>query len=76
MEPPYWGQCDFGDWSKVKYDFMVEKLGRYWGLEPVEPSDMNDMYNDYLRMRYELDQWEKENGGPMLDENGEEVSFY
>ena len=76
MEPPYWEQCGFGDWSQVKYDFMVEKLGKRWGLEPVGPSDMNDLYNDYLRMRYELDQWKKEHGGEnMLDENGEVVRF-
>ena len=80
MEPPYWEQCgDFGlgKWIKVKYDFMVEKLGKRWGLEPIGPSDMNDLYNDYLRMRYELDKWKEEHGGEdMLDEDGEPVTFY
>ena len=78
VEPPYWDQCRhiFKTWSKVKYDFMVEKLGRYWGVEPVSPSDLNEMYNDMLIMRYELSLWQQEHGGEyMLDENGNRVSF-
>jgi len=76
-EPPYWNQTRrFGEWSRVKYEFMVEKLGRYWGAEPISPSDMTDLYNDVLRMRYELAQWEKaHNGEKMKDENGGNISF-
>ena len=78
IEPPYWNQCEhiFLTWSKVKYDFMVEKLGKYWGIEPVSPTDLNEMYNDKLIMRYELSLWQEEHGGEyMLDENGNRVSF-
>lgn len=77
-EPPYWNQCSrFGEWSRVKYDFMIEKLGRYWGVEPVSPLEMNDLINDVYKMRYELQKWEKENEGKkMTDENGKAISFY
>ena len=76
-EPPYWSQCGiFGDWSRVKFDFMYEKLGKYWGVEPVSPADRNYMYDDLLRMRRELQLWQTEHPGEkMLDENGKQVSF-
>ena len=55
---------------------MIEKLGRYWGIEPLSPTDMNDMYNDVLRMRYELEMWKRaHNGEQMKDENGKEIYF-
>lgn len=76
-EPPYWSQCvHFGKWSRVKFDFMYEKLGRYWGVEPVSPEDGNYMYEDYLTMRRALQLWQSEHHGEkMLDENGKEVTF-
>lgn len=78
QEPPYWSQCaiHFKAWSRVKYDFMVEKLGKYWGVEPISPSDMNEMFNDALKMKEELELWRKaHNGEYMLDENGIRVTF-
>lgn len=75
-KPTYWEHCSFGAWSQVKYEFMIEKLGRYWGIEPLSPTDMNDMYNDVLRMRYELEMWKRaHNGEQMKDENGKEIYF-
>lgn len=75
-EPPYWNQCkSFGVWSRVKYEFMIEKLGKYWGVQPVSPSDMNEMINDVYYMRYQLDLWKKEHGDSMRDENGNIIYF-
>ena len=76
-EPPYWSQCGiFGDWSRVKFDFMYEKLGKYWGVEPVSPADRNYMYDDLLRMRRELQLWQTEHPGEkMLDEKAKQASF-
>lgn len=76
-EPPYWSQCyHFGTWSRVKFDFMYEKLGRYWGVEPLSHADNNYMYEDYLSMRRALQLWKEDHPGEvMLDENGKEVTF-
>lgn len=77
-EPPYWSQCGlFGKWGRVKFEFMYEVLGKYWGVEPVEPADRNYMYDDLLRLRYELQLWKKEHPGEkMLEDDGKTaVSF-
>lgn len=76
MEPPYWNQTSFKQWSKVKYEFMREHLDRDWGVEPLSSTDMNEMYNDVLYMRYQLQLWKNANGGKnMLDENGNRITF-
>lgn len=73
QEPPYWKSLPyyFGAWGRVKYNFMYETLGVYLGLTEPQASDFDDLYNYYLTLRREI----KLLPEPLIDENGNEVSF-
>jgi len=74
IEPGYWIylQSDFGDFSAVKYKFMVKTLG-------ITDFDYNKIGSDGLlnfpvTLRNALAAYEAANG-PLLDENGQRISF-
>lgn len=78
IKPSYWLyiQNYFGDYSDVKYRFMIDVLG----IADFTPDQLGGLinYSDFINyggtMRKELEAYEAKNG-PMLDETGKEISF-
>lgn len=66
----------FGVYSQVKYRFIIDTLG-IWDFpssgDNAIPKAQMLFYKD--KMKSELAKWEKANGGPMLDERGNKISF-
>jgi len=66
----------FGVYSKVKYRFIIDTLG-IWDFpssgDNAIPKAQMLFYQD--KMKSELAKWEKANGGPMLDEKGNKITF-
>ena len=77
--PPRWVyECQpyFGVYSKIKYRFIIDTLG-IWNFPDSGENAISrgQMYFYQDKMKSALMQWEKDNGGPMLDENGNKISF-
>lgn len=61
----------FGEYSKTKFEFMIRKTGKSEWERAIFPQDLNFYIQTVKR---ELLEYEKVNG-PMLDENGNRISF-
>lgn len=74
IEPSYWIylQADFGGFSAVKYKFMVKTLGITDFSYDKIGSD--GLLNFPVTLRNALAAYEAANG-PLLDENGQQISF-
>jgi hypothetical protein len=74
IEPSYWIylQADFGEFSAVKYKFMVKTLGITDFSYDKIGSD--GLLNFPVTLRNALAAYEAANG-PLLDENGQQISF-
>lgn len=77
--PPRWVyECQpyFGTYSDVKYRFIIDTLG-IWDFPDSGDNAISrgQMYFYQDKMKSALRQWEKDNGGPMLDENGNKISI-
>lgn len=78
IQPDYWRYIAnyFGDYSNVKYRFMIDVLG----FSDFKPDGIggNVTYSEFLnynvQMKNALHDYNEANG-PMLDENGLEISF-
>ncbi|AMQ01652.1 hypothetical protein AY601_4831 [Pedobacter cryoconitis] len=74
IEPAYWGNLltDFGEFSAVKYKFMVKVLGiTDFSLEKI---GSDGLLNYPVTLRNALAAYEAANG-PLLDEKGQQISF-
>src|SRR5690606_33962779 len=61
----------FGEYSRTKYQFMILKTGKTNWESAIFPQDLN-----FLIQTVKLDWIEYvNNNGPMLDENGSEITF-
>lgn len=78
IKPDYWRfiQNYFGEYSDVKYKFMIDVIGISDFLPDLNGGTI--VYSDFInysgQMRKALDEYEAIHG-PMLDETGKEVSF-
>ncbi|MBT2564119.1 DUF4843 domain-containing protein [Pedobacter sp. ISL-68] len=75
IEPAYWSiylLADFGEFSAVKYKFMVKTLGITDFSYDKIGSD--GLLNFPVTLRNALAAYEAANG-PLLDENGQQISF-
>ena len=75
IEPAYWSiylVADFGEFSAVKYKFMVKTLGITDFSYDKIGSD--GLLNFPVTLRNALAAYEAANG-PLLDENGQQISF-
>lgn len=78
IKPDYWLyiQNYFGDYSNVKYKFMIDEFGFSDFLPDLNGGTI--AYSDFInyngRLKNALEEYEKLNG-PLLDENGKEISF-
>lgn len=79
VQPPYWDgviQLNFGTWGSVKYGYMVQVLGKVLGINPVSAEDASKMFGYLIQVRKALEVYNAANpGNPMLDENGNPLSF-
>ncbi|WP_166792243.1 DUF4843 domain-containing protein [Pedobacter alluvionis] len=74
VRPAYWDILDedFGEFSAVKYKFMVKVLGiTDFSLDSI---GSDGLLNFPVTLRNALADYEAANG-PLLDENGQEISF-
>lgn len=74
IEPAYWSELssDFGEFSAVKYKFMVKTLGiTDYSYEKI---GLDGQLNFPVTLRIALAAYEAANG-PLLDENGQQISF-
>ncbi|OWK69640.1 hypothetical protein CBW18_15975 [Pedobacter sp. AJM] len=74
IEPAYWIYLlqDFGEFSAVKYKFMVKTLGiTDFNYDKI---GSDGLLNFPVTLRNALAAYEAANG-PLLDENGQEISF-
>ncbi|EDM34901.1 hypothetical protein PBAL39_00175 [Pedobacter sp. BAL39] len=75
IEPAYWEvylAADFGAFSALKYKFMVKVLGiTDFSYEQI---GSDGLLNFPVALRNALATYEAENG-PLLDENGQQISF-
>lgn len=53
IEPPYWSEVSilFGNWSRVKYEFIVQATGKHFGLAPLTAEESSQLYNDYYKAK-------------------------
>lgn len=72
VEPDGWLESAFGVFSAVKYRFMVEVTGLTdFSSEAI---GRDGVYNLPVKLQKALEEYEALNG-PLIDENGNEVSF-
>ncbi len=79
IKPDYWLyiQNYFGEYSDVKYKFMIDVLGISDFLPDLNGGSIpySDFINYSGQMSRALAEWEDAHGGPMLDETGKEIYF-
>ena len=61
-----------GEYSETKYIMFLEELEK--GGESFDGTDMNVMKKYAIRLKYTLEEYEKENGEPKRDENGRVIT--
>lgn len=72
IEPSYWSDLDFGEFSAVKYQFMVKTLGiTDFSYDNI---GQEGLLNFPVTLKNALAAYEAVNG-PLIDENGERVTF-
>jgi hypothetical protein len=78
VQPAYWNNIAsyFGAYSNTKYSYMIQSLGT-GDLRPVSLGGIwttNDYLNAAIQLRNDLVVYEAANG-PLIDENGNRVTF-